>query len=312
MKRKSVRYISFFLIFIILFLCLICSVPDEFSTSYQRAIVRQYDYFKDIKENKIVFIGGSCLAFGLDLDLMEELTGMPCALLGNHFSDGVLLQLEMAKSNLIPGDTVVIELMSYSTYSSESALLLSALGKRYDLHRFYPKEMLLPILEGYPAYFMKNLTYWRGWGYDPGEPYCLASFDYRGNMILERNECEIPELYSAEVGDKYGWADYYAFLRDIEQDFIDRLNSFSEYCAENGVSVYYTIPCYYEEAVNSEELMDPYNDELQRRLNAPLISRSKDYVFPREYIYDGIAHCTNTGAKKRTELLYRDLKSYLS
>ena len=312
MKKYFIRIFAFFFIFILLFVSIICMIPDQFGQSYQRAIVRQYDYYKSINDNKILLIGGSSLSFGIDLNYLEQLTGQNCAILGNHYGDGLLFQIEMAKSNLHSGDIVVIEYMNYGLQSAEGELLLSGVGKRYDMFRFFPKEMLRPILQSYPGYFMKNLNYWRSWGYDPSEPYCLSVYDGRGNMAAYRGDCWIPEEYTLEVEEKYKYADFESFYYAIDEPFIKRLNEFSDECEERGVTVLYTVPCYYEKAVHNGNYMELYDQKLSELLNATLISKSNDYIFHREYIYDAIAHCNTAGAEYRTQLLYQDLQPYLT
>ena len=47
----------------------------------------------------------------------------------------------MAKSNIQSGDIIVIEYdAKYELTSAEGELLLSGVGKRYDLHRFFPEK----------------------------------------------------------------------------------------------------------------------------------------------------------------------------
>ena len=311
MIKTLYRGTLFIFICFLLFILIICVVPDQFEQSYQRAIVRQYDYFKSLGNNKIVLIGGSSLSFGIDLDYMEELTGRDCVILGNHFGDGLLFQMEMAKSNIKCGAPIVIEYMNYETRSAEGELLLSSVGKRYDLHRFFPTEMITTILRSFPGYFMKNLNYWRSWGYSPEKPYTVYVYDERGNMTDYRGECWIPEEYTPEVEELYKYADFESFTYGINHDFIDKLNEFAIFCRQAGAEVYISFPNYYKEAVHNIEYTDIYNERLAEMLQIKLISRSRDYIFSRDYTYDAIAHCNTAGAKYRTELLYRDLMPFL-
>ena len=156
--KKILKPIAFILIFVLLFLAVIIALPDQFAESYQRALVRQYNYYKNLEGNKLTFVGSSGLAFGLNLDLMEELTGEQCALLGNHNGFGLAYQLEMSKCNLEAGDIVVVDYSNYTYDSGESLLLLSAIGKNYEMHRFFtPVLCKVKILPGYSAYFQKAL-----------------------------------------------------------------------------------------------------------------------------------------------------------
>ena len=98
MKTKKVfQSVSFLLI---LFFLIGWGIPDPYGDCYEKALVYQYDYYRSLRGGKIVLIGGSSLSFGLDLDLFEELTGRPCAILGNHTGYGLSYHIEMSKSNL--------------------------------------------------------------------------------------------------------------------------------------------------------------------------------------------------------------------
>ncbi len=307
--KKFIRFVSFFLVLALFLFSVIMLIPDQFEGSYQRVLVTQYDYYRSIEENKIVFIGNSSLAYGLDLDLMEELTGRKCAIIGNHAGYGMTYLIEMSKSNLKSGDIVVIEFSSMSINSCGTELLHTGIGKRLDMYRFVYSGVADQMLEAYPSYLKKNLNYFLRGGYEPSGIYCAESFDERGNMIAPREGCVIPYPFDDEAAKIFTWK---YFATEFESAFIDYLNEYTRYCEKLGVEVYYTIPYYLDESVkSSEETIEQHDEVLSAQLNAPLISKSSDYIFPREYIYNAIAHCNTVGAQHRTRLLYNDLKPYL-
>ena len=311
--KKIIRIFSFFIGFVLFCALLIGLIPDQFSSSYQRALVKQYDYYTSMKnnKNKIVFVGNSSLYFGLNLDEMENLTGRPCCILGNHAGYGMTYPIEMSKANLREGDTVVIELVNNAPYECGSDLLLTGIGKRYDLYQYFVGDMRRQILRAYPSYLKKNFEYWLSGGYKATGAYSSESYDKRGSAIYNRPVCIIPEPYTDEVAKTYSWCRYDDY--PFNKEFISYINDYVAYCKKRNVKVYFTLQCYLDEAVKSTEAnMDLRDKTLSEQLHAPLISRTKDYIFPRKYIYDFIAHCNTNGAKVRTKLLYHDLKPYLS
>lgn len=308
--KNFVKSICFIVTGALLIGCLVCLIPDQYGEAYQRALVYQYDYYNSLGENKLVFVGNSSLSFGFDLDRMEELTGRPCAILGNHAGYGGSFVVEMSKSNLREGDIVVVELAGHSLSSCGSALLLTGIGKRFDMYRYFIPGVRGQVLAYYPTYIKENLNYWLSGGYHASGSYSMESYDDRGNMVFDRPGCAIPEPYTDEVAATYGWASLDAFEPDPA--FCEYLNDYVAYCEERGVRVYFTVVCYLDEAVvSTKEGWDLYDESWRSRLDAPYISRTKDYIFPREYIYNAIAHCSEAGARYRTELLYRDLLPYL-
>lgn len=309
--KKCLRFVSFFLVFMIVAAAAVTLIPDQFPSAYQRAIVYQYDYYRTLGDHKIVLIGGSSLSFGIDLDLMEELTGRPCAILGNHAGYGLSYMIEMSKSNLQDGDIVVIEFANYTLDDCGTELLLTGMGKRYDMYRFLHPRVWGQIIEAYPSYIKKSVGYWLGEGYQAPEPYTMESYDNRGAMVLQRDGCSIPEPFTDEVAKIYNRRTYGPSV--MNGDFQEYLSDYVAYCKERNVQVYFTTVYWLDEAVLSNpDDIAAYDASLREQLAAPMISDSRDLIFPRKYIYNAIAHCNTEGAKYRTTLLYEDLEPYLA
>lgn len=305
--KKAIK-IFFFVIGFCAFVVLACVLlPDPFGKAYQRNIVRQYDYYNSLEENKIVFIGSSSLSFGFDLDTMEELSGKPCAILGNHFGYGMPYLLQMSKTNIKSGDIVVIEMARHAIDTCGEDLLLSGIGHNYEMYRFFVPETWGQVISYYPSYLKKVLMYDLNSGYDPGEgPYSINSFDERGNMIYQRLECEMPEPYIEDAARDLVWLTFDD--TPYQTEYVEFVNDYISFCEEKGAKVYITIPCYLSEAViSSEEDMKAFEETLAKSFDAPVISELADYIFDREYFYDNPMHCNTEGAKYRTELIYNDL-----
>ncbi|MBO5743435.1 MAG: hypothetical protein J6R68_04050 [Clostridia bacterium] len=308
--RNLIKFLSFFLVLIIIILTPVLGIPDQFGNSYQRAIVPQYDFYKGMNNNKIVFVGNSSLSYGLDINLMEQLTGKRCAILGNHAGFGMTYFLEMSKSNLRKGDIVVIEFDNQKLETCGTELLLTGIGKRFDMYRFIHPAVRGKVIDAYPSYLKKSFNYWQGDGLNVSGVYSLQSYDYRGNMIVQRENCTIPYPFTENVAKTYNYG-YFKPIQ-IEEEFKNYLNKYSDYCKKLGVDVYYTTTYFLDEAFRStaEEIV-AYDNSLKAQLKAPLISNSEDHIFPRKYIYNAISHCNSKGAQYRTKLLYEDLKPYI-
>ena len=304
--KRALRLVGFVLGFAVFVLVVCISLPDPYGESYQRVIVRQYDYFKGLKENKVVFVGGSSLSFGLDLDYMEQLTQRPCAVLGNHGSFGLPFMMEIAKSNLKAGDVVVIELNRNPLDLCGEELVLSGIGHRYEMYRFLIPEVREKILAHYPSYIQGVIEYNLGEPYDASGAYRTAAYDSRGNMTYPRYDCWIPVPFTKDAADRFGTATFSG--EPYDPALVDYFNRFTKTCREAGVRVYLTVPIYYEKAVvSSRREMEAQDEVIRNSFDAPLISRQEDYLFPRQYIFNAISHASTDGARHRTELLYQDL-----
>lgn len=312
--KKLPKLLLFFITGIILFTVIILSIPDQYSEIYQRSIVYQYDYLRSIDdEKKLILIGNSSLMFGLDLDTMDELSGYRSVILGGHAGYGLPFFMEMSKSSLRAGDVVVIEFPGKTDLDAfDVDLLLTGIGKRSDMYRFFVgKERRYAMLR-YPKYIKDSFNYMLNGGYHSGGVYSMEAMDHRGSMVYERGDCDIPYPYSDAVAaeDQYQWFEIKGFEPD--RQYCDYVNEYVEYCSERNVQVLFTVPCYLDEAVISNaDDMDAYDASWAKALNAPYVSKQTDYIFPREYIYNQAAHCNSKGAVLRTTLLYNDIKEFL-
>ena len=305
--KKAIR-VLFFVIGFCAFVVLACVLlPDPFGKAYQRNLVRQYDYYSGIEENKMVFIGSSSLSFGYDQETMEDLTGKTCALLGNHYGYGMTYLMEMSKSNLKSGDIVVLEMADQTIDKCGEDLLLTGIGHRYEMYKFFIPQNRWKIISYYPSYIKKVLMYDLDGGYDPGEgPYMINSFDEKGSMIYPRPECELPMPYKEDPSKDHIFISFSG--RPFQAEYVEYINDYIAYCKDLGVEVYITLHCYLDEAIISpEEDINAYEQTLKASFDAPIISDQADYIFGREYFYDNPMHCNTEGAKYRTTLIYNDL-----
>ena len=305
-KKGILRILCFLVCFFIFAASVTVLMPDSFSNSYQRVLVTQYDYFNSIEENKVVFIGNSSLAFGFDQDLMEDLTGKPCPLLGNHAGHGLTFVMEMSKTNLRSGDAVVIEFVNNEYNQCGMVYILTGIGNRYDMYKIFFPQLKKEIFKGFVSGVKKKLENNLAGGFEIEEPsYTFGAFSDKGGMTLLRKE-----IYAAKITEES-----VKTFDDVNfnSDFIAYVNSYVDYCKSIGVDVYFTIPCYMDEAVTAnKDTIEKWDKNLSSQLNAPLISNSNDYIFERKYIYNSIAHCNSEGAIVRTKQLYDDLKDYIS
>ncbi|MGI6664299.1 MAG: hypothetical protein ACOX3W_02585 [Christensenellaceae bacterium] len=310
MKKKTLtQFVLRFLLCISLsavfaFSIITFAIPRQHESSYQSVLVRQYNAYKNMSGNKIVVLGHSSLAFGFDQDLMSELTGIPCQMIGIHGGIGMEYLMNMAKSNLLEGDIVILEYAGSSTVSPE--LLLTGLENNIEPYQFIPISDIDDFVEQFPTYAVKKIKYFLNIEKIKYQGlYCANAFDEKGNMIKERGTT-IPENYDRSFYGEASWSEF------VPEEVVLIYNDFIAYCKNKNIQVLVTVSPYIDEAIlSSKEEIIASNEALQEQLDAPLVSSSLDYIFSREYMGDTIAHCNTLGAKKRTIQLYEDIKEYL-
>lgn len=94
-------------------LAVFLAVPE--SNDYARASVRKHERLAHYNSPKIVLVGGSNLAFGIDSAMISRATGCPVVNMGMNGYFGVRLMLEEVKAELNPSDMVVVA-FEYDNY----------------------------------------------------------------------------------------------------------------------------------------------------------------------------------------------------
>lgn len=314
-KVKIMRLLAFligFVVFVIAFFCTTTLfVPDPYETSYQRAIAYQYDYIRSLGSGKIVAIGPSSLSFGFDGDLMEDISGRPCVILGNHAGMTDRYFYEMSKSYLQEGDIVIAEYTGIPDGNVGVQLLFSGIGNRLDMMRFLPITIknMKTIIKEYPEFFRKTLDYSINGGLIAKGSYSMESYDERGNMSVYRGDCTIPFPFDDEVAKTYN---YYSYSTNFAQEPVHYFNGYTAWCNERGISVYVIrVPCLDEALKSTEDEIKASDAVLAELLDAPLITDSTEYVYTRDYIYNAILHCNTQGAKLRTMQIWEDMREHI-
>ena len=116
--------------------CVLVGTGIQYGETYYAALPKQYDRLCKVEEPKVIVVGGSNVAFGLDSKLFEELYGRPSVAFGLYGSFGVKVMMDWSKANINSGDIVVLapELSSEALslhFGAES--VLKATEGRFDI-----------------------------------------------------------------------------------------------------------------------------------------------------------------------------------
>ena len=82
--------------------------PATYKESYYAALPIKYDRIEQVEGAKIVVIGGSSVAFGLDSKLVEQELQMPCVNFGLYAAFGLKPMLDLSVDAIEKGDIVVV------------------------------------------------------------------------------------------------------------------------------------------------------------------------------------------------------------
>lgn len=278
-----------------------------YDQTFLGALAPKYDRLNAIDEPKIIVVGGSSVAFGLDSQLLAEHVNMPVVNFGLYATLGTKIMMDLSKANINRGDIVILapemDAQTLSLYFNAEAAL-QGMESDWDMLRHIPKDNYSDLAGGIYSYVTKKLQYLSGSGKpDPTGVYNRDSFDEFGDIVYPRPHNTMllgydpnkiieltPELF--------------------DREFIDYVNDYTAYCGEQGATVYFSFPPMNESAMssaNTEDTLFDFYRYLYENLSCQVISNVNDYIIEENYFYDSNFHLNESGVILRTSLLAHDI-----
>lgn len=273
----------------------------QFSGEYTGSIPDKIERAESIDEPKIVLVGNSNLAFGIDSELIEAAFGIPVVNMGGHGGLGNEFHINMAYHGINEGDVVVIAMTSYAAGGGLTPDLAWITIENYGLWDLVPEEDYYDVLKAFPHYAFRTLGRWiTHTGNKPADGvYSIDSFNEYGDIDFPR-----------DTSPQAGWVGL--SLPSQVGETADLVNEYAAWCREQGavcvVAGYPIITC--EELPPAEERFDQFTAELTEKLDCAVISDFKDYFIDRGYFYDTTGHLNDEGTVIRTNQLIEDLKNW--
>lgn len=295
---------SLFIFFSIL-LGIICFPEKVFYQNYDSLIQDKYNILMNTNEPKIIIVGGSNAAFGIDQDMLEKETGYKISNLGLHAGFGNLFITELAKQNINEGDII---LLAYE-YGWELEDGFKKVGAEH---------VMAGIDDNLPMY--KHLIcntsaeIWKkclGYIFDFAKTKCeFVPYDgtYSRSSFSDSNAQFIVSDDPMEWNpEQYGALEFRE--AKISAYSLDYLIKLRDYVKERGAKIYFISPPVVENAVECDiNSFYELRDLVKNNLKIEYISDPVQYFYPCGWMYDSIYHCNGIGQIERTKMLIDDLR----
>lgn len=294
-------------------------IPE--GNDYAEATVLKHERLDAIEGPKIVLVGGSNLAFGIDSRLMQNEIGCPVVNMGMNGYFGVRYMLEEVRPALRSGDTVVIALEYDSFFKpadgTASNLLLivkanprafaylSSRQQRAVLGAmpYVAQEKLLRLIRGVAFGLRDSLSS------DEDEPATLeemtmeietlGGFNAEGDLI---SHLGVDWPYEREQGIDPA--------TPVDPEIVDLLATFSADMEARGVRVMvsYTplLRSFYDQ--HQAGIDNVHRLLTQAGLTVP--SAPADYVYDESFFFDTVFHVNAEGRVLRSERLAADINAF--
>jgi hypothetical protein len=280
--------------------------PHGFGRGYTAAAIDKHNRLVQQAHPRIVFVGGSNLAFGLDSAAIERSLPYKTVNMGLNLSLGLDFMLREIEPFLVPGDIVVIS-PEYEQFidaypGNVNALFTQAVYHPQSIRFFSYKHLAVLLDQGFLVIggITRAAMRFAAEGVsteDPSNinnlnnPYIRSAFNEYGDITwhhdMERKKIKIRP---------FGQSSPESITR-----VIDRLNQFSDDCRTAGVAVFYSYPPIFLGQLQAYQAMiQDIASNLTNRLHFPILDTPEEMSFTTEYIFDHEYHLTLQGKRIRT------------
>lgn len=285
-------------------IALFCS--PVYGQTFLGALAPKFERLKEIEEPKIIVIGGSNVAFGLNSALLAETVGMPVVNFGLYATLGTKIMMDLSKVNVNEGDIVVLtpemDEQTLSLYfNAETAL--QGMESDWSMLPYIPSENRSDLMGGVYEYVTAKIKYLRNGTMNPAGVYNRASFDEYGDIVYPRPHNTMLLGYDPNMTIELTPALF-------AQEFVDYVNDYTAYCRQLGAEVYFDFPPMNASAMtasNTEDSLFDFCSYLYENLDCKVIGNVNDYIIEENYFYDSNFHLNDSGVILRTSLLAHDI-----
>lgn len=291
------------------------AMPDYYQDSYYAVLPEMYQRLKETQGPKIVVVGGSNVAFGLDSALMEQLLAEKgydytvCSF-GLYAAVGTSAMLDLSEDTLKEGDIVILAFEptseTMSTYFGATAFWKCA-ESAPELILKVGRSKLDAVVGNYISYVRERYSIFTSGILPQVEGvYAKDSFNQRCDMVFERAGNMMPLGY-----DTAATVDLAAVT--IEEAFAQQVNGYYQTAHAAGAQVYLSFsPVNVTALVGDEqEAAGTFFQLCNTTFDCPVISDPGAYILDSGWFYDSNFHLNSAGAVLRTCMLTEDILAQL-
>ena len=301
--RQIICWIGKLLIFPAIIILLQLQISPQYTEGYEASIIDKVQRLKGIQGEKIVLLGDSNVAFGFNSEEIEEAMGMPVVNMGLHGGLGNAFHEEMGKLNVQKGDIYII---CHDTYDDDDTILRPDLAwitleNHWDLWEILRPKDIWEMIHGYPSYLKKSLTLWASQSGNQKQdgPYSREAFNKYGDIEWEDHGLETE------------FSEYSVLVPKVSDVTVERLNKLNTYFEERGATLLIAgYPIGQGEYTPDKQKFVDFQNELESKLDAEVISDYRDYMIDYKYFYNTNLHLNNEGKETRTQQLIQDVKKW--
>ena len=281
---------------------------DQRDDSYLAAILEKDRLIRNTPSPKIILVGGSNLAFGIDSKAIEDSLGLHVVNMGLYAKLGLKYMLAQVRPYIKPGDVVAVVPeydQFYGDYSNgdqtlNTALLYAPPDRIPDFIRSYSivDVVLRPRVENARRSFLRAFAAAIGreqmlFPQDTNAVYNRRSFNQYGDAVshLNRKGMNPDSIFVKPLPP----------LKEFNRGTLKDLNSIASKAREEKAHAYFLFPSYIDRSyVINVAAIDSLRRKLAGGMDIPIVGTPKDFVMGKQYFFDTRYHLNREGRDLRT------------
>jgi hypothetical protein len=294
----------------------ISNKEDSEKSDYLSAIIDKHARLASLQGRRLLLVGGSNVAFGIDGKRIEDSLHIPVMNLAMHAGLGLDFLLSEAQHVSRKGDIILLS-TEYYLAQEDDALKASVAEVYPEAWEYFNHSRLLTVKTYYRHMIEKATDAARH------TPVLSLFFNIKdiGKESTYKSTKRIP-VYARKSfnsnGDYLGHIGRISPKHDLDSyhmpayryyEGIDKLNEFYVDSRARGIKVYFTFPVLATSTyLKNQTSIQHYAADFSQNLLIPILNKPTSFVLPDNYFYDFVYHPTKEGREIRTNRLIAILK----
>jgi len=293
------------LIFGITIIGIICLfIPDtpRLKSSSIYGKVKKDSLLKYVSSPRIVFVGGSNLAFSIDSSIIKDSLGLNPVNTGIMHTIGLKIMIQNYLENMKPKDIVILAPEYHHFFGDfmnghESTIYYNSIGKLNPFQDLDFKQ-LLNVLPYFPKFLFKKLDPREYFGFSRSKYFASYHFDKYGDLKKHWSMNNRPFKSNNE------------FEKEYNENVIEYIKEFEKKLDNANCELYIIPPSYnLTSGINNKKSVNIVSRKLKNS-GLSIIGKHEDYIFIDSLFFNSPYHLNKEGTNKRTLMLINDFKKF--
>lgn len=280
-------------------LLLFCVLPKN-PYSYFHGFAFKEGLLKTTRSPKVVLVGGSNLAFGINSHTLSRELGMNVVNPALHAGLGLGYILNSVEPFIEAGDIVVLG-FEYELYSATASIdnttLCELLFEEPRAFKYLGCEHIPIVVAGVGRVLQQRLLRY-GLPFLTNDIYNATAFDDYGDVSSHLGKPS-RRPFLGSFGEKM----------HLSRAVLRRLGRFIQRAEQKGARVFLFPPACLDRAYSeSEKVVDGIYDEVRAKFPAHTLSSPGECAYSGDYLFDSIYHLNSKGRVLRSEIIVQYLR----